>query len=430
MRTLDDYSDYVEGEILEEIRRRAKRLAGKRIVMISSTYQGGGVAEMLNSGIPLLNSLGVKVGWRILHGTEDFFAVTKKLHNGLQGEPIHLTKTMKRLYLDTNRAYSVFTHLDHDLVVVHDPQPLPLINFYPHRKKPQPWILRLHIDLSAPDKRLWNYLARFINLYDRVVVSSRDFLKPDLHIEQSVFTPVIDPLSEKNKPLPPKQINALLRKFGINQKKPILSQISRFDKWKDPAGVIKVFELVRKKKDCRLILIGNFAPDDPEGREIYETTKKSAARCKYRRDIKLVSADNNLNDLVVNALQRASAVVIQKSLREGFGLVVAEALYKGTPVVASNVGGIPQQVIDGETGFLHDPRDLRGFSKSILRLLGDEKLRARLGKNGREHIKNNFLTTTWVLNWLELFEKYLFKSNNLSTLYLRSKKLVSKMPKL
>jgi trehalose synthase len=411
MRTLDDYSDYVEKKILEEIRRKAKRLAGKHLVMISSTHQGGGVAELLNSGIPLLNSLGVKVGWRILHGTEDFFAVTKTLHNGLQGEPVHLTETMKRLYFETNRAYSAFTHLDHDLVVVHDPQPLPLINFYPRRKN-QPWILRLHIDLSVPNTSVWKYLGRFVKQYDRVVLSSPDFLKRDLGVQQSVFTPAIDPLSEKNKPLRPKQITALLHKFGISQKKPILAQISRFDKWKDPTGVIKVFELTRGKKDCQLILMGNFAPDDPEGRKIYEAAKKTASQSKYSRDIRLISVDNDLNDLVVNALQRAATVVIQKSVREGFGLVVAEALHKGTPVVASRVGGIPLQVIDGKTGFLHEPNDLQGFSESILRLLSDEQLRSRLGKNGREHVKNKFLITTWILNWLELFERYLLKSKN------------------
>jgi trehalose synthase len=296
----------------------------------------------------------------------------------------------------------MFTHLEqHDLVIIHDPQPLPLISFY---KKTQPWIFRCHIDISNPNKEVWEYLKGFIQKYDHFVVSLPEYKKDDLDISQTIIHPAIDPLTAKNKPVSDAKITKYIEKFGIDCKKPMISQVSRFDPWKDPIGVVKVFERVRKKTSCQLVLLGQFATDDPEGHKILMSLQKKVDKSPFKNDIKLLVVDNAF---LVNCLQRASAVVIQKSLKEGFGLTVTEALYKGTPVVASNVGGIPLQVIDGENGFLHNPHDLNGFSKSIIKLLKDEKLRATMGKAGKEHVKKNFLITRLMLDWLHLMNKVL-----------------------
>ncbi|RLG14121.1 MAG: glycosyl transferase family 1 [Candidatus Nanohalarchaeota archaeon] len=399
MRRLKDYEKVVGKETIEEIRSKAKKFSGKHIVCINSTYDGGGVAEILNSFVSLFNEVGIDFGWRILHGSPDFFMITKKFHNALQGDKIHLSKRKKEMYYAMNRRFSEFTHIKHDLVIVHDPQPLALIDFY---KKKQPWIFRCHIDISNPNTVLWNYLKTFINKYDRFVISKEEY-KKELSIPQSIIAPTIDPLARKNMHVSQKTAEKFLVKFGISTDKPIISQISRFDKWKDPIGVLKVFEQVRKKVNCRLVLLGSLASDDPEGLTIFKKVEKRVEKSKHKNDIKIILVNNNF---LVNCLQRESAVVIQKSLREGFGLVVAEALYKKTPVVASRVGGIPLQIIDGKTGFLHEPNDIKGFSNSIIKLLGDEKLRDEMGKAGKEHITKNFLITRLMLDWLDLFEMY------------------------
>ena len=400
---LDKYKKFCGKEILDLIYARAHKLAGKHIVFISSTYQGGGVAEMLNSLIFLFNDIGIKVGWRILHGTTDFFVVTKKIHNALQGEKINLSKRKKYLYNETNRRFSVFTHIDHDLVVVHDPQPLPLINFY---KKTQPWIFRCHIDASQANPNVWSYVKDFINKYDRVIVS-KDEYKRDLQIPYTILHPAIDPLSIKNKYVTQKTIEKILKKYDISTDKPIIAQISRFDKWKYPLGVIKIFEKVRETVNCSLILLGSLASDDPEGSKIYEKTRKKAEKSRFKNDIKILLINS---DILVNCLQRQASVIIQKSSKEGFGLVVAEALYKGTPVVASNVGGIPFQITDDFNGYLLDPNDINGFANKIILILKDNDLKIKLGKNGTSHIKNNFLITRLLSDWITIFEQYFEKT--------------------
>lgn len=399
MQNLENYRKIVGDKVINKIYNKAKKFSQKHIVCISSTHQGGGVAEILNSIIFLFNEIDIDFGWRIIHGTPDFFAITKQFHNALQGGKIHLSERKKEMYLKTNKRYSTFTHLDHDLVIVHDPQPLALIGFY---QKKQPWIWRCHIDLSNPNKIAWDFLKQFIKKYDQVIVSAKEY-KRNLRIPQSIIYPAIDPRSPKNQLIPEINIDKRLDKLGIDLNKPIISQISRFDKWKDPEGVIKIFKMVKKKVDCQLVLLGNLAMDDPEGVKIYNKIIK-----KYgdHKDIKILVNVSD-NDLVVNSLQRKSAVVIQKSLKEGFGLTVAEALYKGTPVVASNIGGIPLQVINGVNGFLHNPKDIKSFSQSIIKILQDEELRNELGKNGKEHITKNFLITRLITDWLNLFEMYL-----------------------
>jgi len=395
MRTLEDYRDIVGKEVIADIHRRARRLYGVHILHINSTCIGGGVAEILNSFIPLMNDIGVDAGWRLFHGNPDFFTITKKFHNALQGEPINFTEMKKKLYIQANETFSSYTHIDHDCVFIHDPQPLPLVKFY---KKKQPWVWRCHVDLSHPNRELWRFLEGFILRYDAMIISDEKYRK-DIPIEQRVIYPTIDPLSPKNKELAPKVIAKYLKKFGIPNDKPIILQVSRFDKWKDPKGVIEVFELVKEEVDCRLVLCGNMATDDPEGALIYDEVKEKAKKWMEKGDIILITYDNNI---LVNALQRRSAVVVQKSIREGFGLAVTEALWKEKPVVASNVGGIPLQIKDGENGFLVEPRDTEGFAERILKILKDPELAKGLGKKGKETVRKNFLITRALIDYLDL----------------------------
>jgi len=399
MHGLEDYREIVGNQIIGEIARRARNLYGKHFLHINSTYQGGGVAEILNSLVPLMNDIGIDTGWRTLHGFPDFFETTKKFHNSLQGEPIHFTERKKRLYFQANGDFATYTHIDHDCIIIHDPQPLPLIKFY---KKRQPWIWRCHVDLSHPNDQLWDFLTTFILKYDVVILSNENYKKRDLPVEQRIIYPAIDPLSSKNMEISEKDVSKYLKKFGVHTDKPLITQISRFDKWKDPGGVIRVFKLVKKKVDCRLVLCGNIATDDPEGVRMYERVEKEARSLAERGDIVLVTDPAASNFIFVNALQRISSVIIQKSIKEGFGLVVAEALWKGTPVVASNVGGIPLQIMDGENGFLVDPHDNQGFADRIIRILQDPDLSKQMGRKGKEHVRKNFLITRLLMDHLDL----------------------------
>ena len=399
MHGLEDYREIVGTKVIGEIARKARNLYGKHILHINSTYQGGGVAEILNSIVPLMNDIGIDTGWRTLHGFPDFFETTKKFHNALQGEPIHFTERKKRLYYQANGDFATYTHIDHDCVIIHDPQPLPLIKFY---RKRQPWIWRCHVDLSNPNPQLWDFLTTFILKYDLVLLSNEKYRKTDIPVEQRIVYPAIDPLSSKNMEISQEDISKYLKKFGIGTDKPLVTQISRFDKWKDPEGAIKVFKLVKKEVDCRLVLCGNLATDDPEGPRIYERTKRGIGKLIESGGIILVTDPVASNYIFINALQRASSVIIQKSIREGFGLVVTEALWKGIPVVASNVGGIPLQIVDGENGFLVDPSDNQGLADRIIRILQDPDLSKEMGRKGKEHVRENFLTTRLLMDYLDL----------------------------
>jgi len=396
MLSLENYRDIAGVEVLGEIYRKARKLYGKHILHINSTYQGGGVAEILNSLVPLMNDIGIDAGWRTLHGNPDFFTITKKFHNALQGDSLNLTATKKRLYVQANEAFSTFTHIDHDCVIIHDPQPLPLIKFSRNRR---PWIWRCHIDLSHPNSQLWDFLTSFILRYHLVVISSENYKRKGLPVEQRIIQPAIDPLTAKNKELSDRDISKYLKKFGIKTDKPIISQISRFDKWKDPEGVISIYKRVRDKVDCRLVMSGGVATDDPEGPKIYERLHQKGGELIDKGDVVLIIPEN---DIFVNALQRKSAVVIQKSIREGFCLAVTEALWKGTPVVASNVGGIPLQIKDGENGFLVQPRDVKGFAERTIRLLKNPDLAKKMGEEATETVRKKFLITRLLIDYLDL----------------------------
>jgi trehalose synthase len=399
MLGLEDYRPIVGDDVINGIYRKVRPIYGKHILHINSTYHGGGVAEMLNSLVPLMNDAGVDAGWRILPGTPDFFNVTKKFHNALQGQDINLTDIKKKLHTQASEVFATYTHIDHDCVIVHDPQPLPLIKFY---RKRQPWVWRCHIDLSRPNRELWDYLRPIITKYDLVLVSHESYKQPDLSVEQRVIHPAIDPLSVKNMELPEKLTAKYRRKFtGNHSDKPIIAQISRYDPWKDPEGVIDVFRLVKEKVDCRLVLCGNTAADDPEGPVVYERVKKKAADLVKTGDVVLLTKEGDIFTFV-NTLQRCADVIVQKSTREGFCLAVTEALWKGTPVVASNVGGIPLQVEDGVNGFLVEPDDTSTFADRIVTILKDPKLRSEMGAKGRETVRKKFLVTRLLSDYLNI----------------------------
>ena len=403
MLRLEDFRHIVPDETLAEIYSRAKGLYGKNIVHLNATYQGGGVAEILYSLVLLMNDVGINTGWRILHGSQEFFEITKSFHNALQGENFNLSERKKLIYLQVNENFSKFTHLDHDCVIVHDPQPLSLIRSY---RKHQPWIWRCHIDLTNPHEELWDFLKGFLLKYDQVVFSSEKYFKKDLPVDQRLISPAINPLSQKNKDISDKAILEHITKAGIPTDKPIITQVSRLDPWKDPEGVIDVFKLVKEKVDCRLVFCYNVASDDPEGLRMYNKVYKKANRLVKTGEILFVVGNN---ETLVNAIQRFSNIIIQKSTKEGFCLCVTEALWKGAPVVASNVGGIPTQIEDGKNGFLLEPKDTEGFADRIIHLLNNPKEGENLGKQGKETVREKFLITRLLSDYLYMLNSIIGK---------------------
>jgi trehalose synthase len=389
---VEDYEQFVGAETIERIREKARQLQDLHVVNVNSTYYGGGVSQLLSSSTLLMNSLGIKTGWRAIHGPPDFFSVTKKIHNALQGGKINLTDRKMQLYEQVVYENAIRNHLDHDVVIIHDPQPLPMINHY---RKDCPWIWRCHIDLSRPNQELWNYLVRFIEKYDAVILSSKDY-KQKLKTPQLFFMPAIDPFTITNRELSQKEIDERLNYHSIPTDLPLVVQISRFDRWKDPEGVIQAFKLAKKEVDCTLVLLGNVATDDPEGAEVYQSLLDS----REERIIILSRQDGAL----VNALQRQAACVLQKSIREGFGLTVAEAMWKGTPVIGGNTGGIRYQIKDGVNGFLVS--SVEQAAERIVQLVKDKELREQLGQKARETVRQKFLLTRYLEQYLDLLNSF------------------------
>lgn len=391
MARIDEYGTLVGQSVLDDLRLLAERLRGKVIQNINSTAVGGGVAEILSRMVPLLNDLGVDARWDLIKGGEQFFGITKKFHNALHGRSQEIGDRDFDVFLETSAENARRVNIYGDIVFIHDPQPIALIE----RKSENKWVWRCHIDVSRPDRRVWKFLSRYIARYDSAVFSAPSFSRP-LPIRQFLIPPSIDPLSDKNRDLPEETVAGVLRKYGITRDKPIVTQISRFDRLKDPVGVIDAYFQVKRYVDCRLVLAGGTAADDPEGLEVLEEVREKASGDP---DIHILLLPQN--DIDVNALQRASAVIVQKSLREGFGLTVTEALWKGKPVVASNVGGIPLQIAHKYSGLLC--HSVEGAAYAIKQLLSSPDFAKRLGDNGREHVRNNFLLTRHLRDYMLLF---------------------------
>jgi len=379
---------------IEELRLLAAKLSGKVIQNINSTFSGGGVAEILSRMVPLLGQLGVDARWNVIKGDDRFFQVTKKFHNALHGRQENITEQDFQVFLETSQRNLQELNLYGDFIFVHDPQPVALIKRKAELGKK--WVWRCHIDVSRPDEKVWGFIREFVIQYDAAVFSAPAFSR-ELPIRQFLISPSIDPLSDKNKELPQETIDSVLAKYGIPRDKPIITQISRFDYLKDPVGVIQAFELVRKSIDCCLVLAGGTATDDPESDKVLAEVQERASGVP---DIHVLLIPPG-SDIEINALQRASTVVVQKSLKEGFGLTVSEALWKAKPVVASAVGGIPLQVKNKFTGLLS--HGIEGTAYALRQLLTNPEYAGWLGQNGREHVKKNFLITRHLGDYLLLF---------------------------
>jgi trehalose synthase len=389
--SVEHYEALIGAEAVERILTKAARLRDLHVVNVNSTYYGG-VAQLLSSLTLMMNAAGIRTGWRVIQGRPDFFSTTKKMHNALQGGTINLSDLKQTIYEEVVFENAARMHLDHDFVIVHDPQPLPLIRHY---RKKAPWVWRCHVDLSNPDPALWTYLTPFIERYDAVVLSLPEYAQK-LGTPQRFFMPAIDPFSATNKQLSDDEIQERLDHYAIPTDLPLVVQVSRFDKWKDPQGVIDAFRLASKEVKATLVLVGNVATDDPEGQEIFE----SLCQCGTDR-IRILSVQDSA---FVNALQRRAAVVLQKSIREGFGLTVTEAMWKGTPVIGGNVGGIRHQIEDGTNGFLVESVD--EAAAKIVHVLNDPGLRETLGRNARETVRARFLMTRLMEDWLDLIGSF------------------------
>lgn len=395
---LEDYQAIVGKDYIDQLHQIAKVLKGIKVVHVNSTKQGGGVAEILDQMIPLTNAFGIDCKWEVIHGTPDFFECTKIFHNGLQGKKGSLiTSSLLKTFEDVNRenAENLSKILEEaDIVIIHDPQPAALISHFPNRKGK--WIWRCHIDVSSPNRAIWKYLKQFLVQYDASIFSLADFARPLPH-PLYLIPPSIDPLSEKNMELQPEKIDEIYSQFGIDKTRPMALQISRFDRFKDPIGVIASYHLAKKfNSDLQLVLAGGGAPDDPEGEAVLNEVK---AATKNNPDIHVLFLPPD-SHLTINALQRAADIVIQKSIKEGFGLTVTEALWKSKPVIGGNTGGIRLQIVDDYTGFLVDTPE--GCALRIRYLLQYPEIRERLGKIGHEVVKDNFLLTRQLKEYLTL----------------------------
>jgi trehalose synthase len=392
LTSVSNYETFIGGQAVERILHKAQQLRDLHVLNVSSTYYGGGVAEILASLTLLMNASGVKTGWRVIQGRPDFFSITKKMHNALQGAPINLTELKQEIYEEVCFENAARMHIDHDLVVVHDPQPLPLVRLFRHRC---PWVWRCHVDLSNPNGKIWDYLARFVECYDAAVLSLPEYAQK-LTTPQRFIMPAINPFSSTNRQLTELEIEERLGHYDIPTDLPLVVQVSRFDKWKDPEGVIQAFQIARKEVDATLVLLGNVATDDPEGQVVFE----SLAAHRSERIIILSVQDTAL----VNALQRRAAVVLQKSLREGFGLTLTEAMWKGAAVIAGKTGGLRHQIEDGINGFLVE--SVAQAADRLVQLLKDAGLRRRLGEHARKTVQDRFLMTRLMEDWLDLIGSF------------------------
>ncbi|HZH17002.1 MAG TPA: glycosyltransferase [Archangium sp.] len=398
-RSLDSYRGVAPDEQLDALVRVAQRLRGARILHLNATSYGGGVSEILRSCVPLLRDLGLETEWKIIRGDDAFFQITKRLHNGLQGAPGGLSETEKALYLGNAQLNAPHLAEGYDFVIVHDPQPAAIAGLARHRGSR--WIWRCHIDTSHPNPAIWDFLTPYLGAYDAAVFTLENFIPPRFPIRRvAILPPAIDPLSPKNLALPKELARHILEWIGVRLDRPLVTQVSRFDKWKDPLGVVAAYRLVRQRiPHLQLALVSSMALDDPEAWDIYEKVRSETAGDP------LIHVFTNLvgvGNVEVNAFQSLSDVVIQKSLREGFGLVVSEALWKGTPVVAGRVGGIPMQMPPGTGGMLVD--SVEECADALLHLLRHPQDAHALGASGRERVRHHFLLPRLLLDELLLLE--------------------------
>ncbi len=394
---LDAYRTVAPQGAVETLWRLAERVRGRSLVHVNSTSFGGGVAEMLHRYVPLLEELGIRTRWEVLSGPEEFFRVTKSLHNALQGQQQPLSEAQLRTYLDVNRENAARLDLGADVVLVHDPQPAALVEFAPRGGR---WVWRCHIDVSHPQRRAWGFLRPFVVKYDAAIFSLEKFAQR-LPIPQYLIHPSIDPLSEKNRELSEGEVDAVLSRLGIPRDKPILLQVSRFDRFKDPLGVIEAYRMVKRHEDCRLVLAGGTADDDPEGAQVLAEVMEAA---EGDPDIHVLVLPPTA-DHEINALQRAATVVIQKSLREGFGLTVTEGMWKGKPVIGGFAGGITAQIVYGVTGYTVN--SVEGLAFRVRYLLHNPDLARQMGENAREHVRQNFLIVRNLADHLALMSTLL-----------------------
>ena len=399
-KSLADYASLVSRGVMDEIRRLAEPLAGKRVVHLSATAFGGGVAEINYALIPLMKDVGLDVEWRIIAGDDEFFSVTKTIHNALQGDPRGLTETQKQIFRRYNAENAAEFEDEYDFVIVHDPQPAAMIDHFPDSTAR--WIWRCHIDLSTPNREVIEFLAPSLERYDAAIFHMPEYVPDGVALREAfIWPPAIDPLTPKNMALSPDDAAYVVDQFGIHLERPLLTQISRFDPWKDPLGVIDSYRIVKQTHpEVQLALVGSMAHDDPEGWDYYNRTVAHAAGDP---DIFILSNLNNIGSVEVNAFQVHSAAVIQKSIREGFGLTVTEALWKARPTVAGRAGGIVAQIREGETGWLvASPVECADACREIL---DDPAAAAARGRRGKEDVRKRFLMPRLLRDWLALFNR-------------------------
>lgn len=389
---LDDYREVVGGAEIDEIRSLAAKLKGRRMKHVNSTAVGGGVAEILSRMVPLLGELGIQARWEVIKGGDDFFNVTKLFHNALHGKPETITEGMYRTFLEYNRANAREMNFSQDdCVFIHDPQPICLVEGRGRSKAG--WVWRCHIDISHPYQELWEFLKGFVLKYDGMIISSPGFTQP-VSVPQYLIPPSIDPLADKNRDLENDFIDQVFYKNHIDRRRAVVTQISRFDRLKDPVGLIRAYKMARRRIDCQLVLAGGGATDDPEGLLVLEEVKAEAGDDP---DIRILHLPLGA-DLEINALVRGSTMVVQNSVREGFGLTVSEALWKARPVISRPVGGITQQVINEVTGLL--VQSTEGLAYAIRFLLANPEKARELGRNGRTFVRSHFLITRHLRRYL------------------------------
>ncbi|MBI4608243.1 MAG: glycosyltransferase [Candidatus Rokubacteria bacterium] len=390
--TIDSYRDVTPKGAVDLLLRLSERGRGRHFLHVNSTRYGGGVAEILTRLVPIMTDLGIKADWEVIEGDADFFATTKAFHNALQGVEQVFTEAMLDHYLAINRANSERLRPAGDLVLIHDPQPAAMVETRPPEGK---WVWRCHIDLSVPQRRVWAFLRRFVVRYDAAIFSLPAFAQ-QLPVAQFLVYPSIDPLAEKNRRMSKQEIRKILEALQLPDDKPMLLQVSRFDRFKDPVGVINAYRMVKRYHDVRLVLAGGGAADDPEGAQVLADVREAAGRDP---DIHVLDLPTNAH-LQINALQRAATIVIQKSTREGFGLTVAEAMWKGKPVIGGATGGIMVQIVYGVTGYTVN--SVEGAAYWIRHLLSNPQLIRKMGEAGREHVRQNFLITRHLRDYLSL----------------------------